>query len=105
VARLLGISFGCVWAASLLLFGLRVEGLWTNDAGLIPGDEGLWDQVAWGLSLFAIGGAQFVFMFFVADELCPRTPTMIRALLKFLTGVLALSSLIWVGWLIWPAVV
>lgn len=104
LARPLRLAVGTVWAACLLLLGLWV---WERQVGfgaqwLSPTTAGphLGEQVARGLAVFAVSGAHFVFMFLVADDLCPRAAVGVRQFLQFFTGSLSLGALGWTGWLV-----
>lgn len=109
VARVMRLGLGLVWAASMLLFGIK---LWTARAVLLTCFEGMrWvdrqvlDQFGRGVAVFSIAGSTFVFMFFVADELCPRTPISVSGFLQLLAGAMAIGALCWAGWLLWLSVI
>ncbi len=63
-------SIATAWAISMVVFGLSVMA--QMPAGWLRRSFGLSDA-AWNLlGLSSIVGGQFVFMFMVADRLCPR---------------------------------
>ena len=103
LARPLRLGLGYVWSASLLLFGLW---LWEQRTEVVlplmgwagTGDLRTWEQIVRGFAVFATAGAQFVFMFLVADDLFPNTPLMISEFLEFFSATLALGSLAWTAW-------
>lgn len=101
--RALRFSLGYVWAAALLLFGLWV---WQHRAGLSTGVQG-WagvdhasiDAVIRCVAVFGVSGGFFVFMVFIADEVCPKTPLLVGGALRFFAGAMAMGALALSGWL------
>ena len=97
-------SVATAWAAAMVVFGLtlivQTPGGWLQNSIGLPGL--LWNL----LGLASIAGGQFVFMFMVADRLCPlagRRPGIWLAeisiaglglLALVLVGVIALSGLV-----------
>lgn len=106
LARPLRIALGYVWALALMLIGLW---LWEQhgqpvhhpNTWLEMADPLVWSHIARSLAIFAIAGGGFVFMFLVADDLCPKAPTIISEFLEFFSGMLAIGALLWAGWLTW----
>ena len=106
LARPLRLALGYVWALVLMLIGLwlwdqRGQPVFDHTGWLGVADPVICSQVARSLSIFAIAGGLFVFMFLVADDLCPKVPTIISEFLEFFAGTLAIGSLLWAGWLTW----
>ena len=63
-------SIATAWAIAMVVFGLSV--IAQMPAGWLRRSFGL-SEVAWNLlGLASIAGGQFVFMFMVADRLCPK---------------------------------
>lgn len=80
------IVLGWCWATSLAMVGLA---LWTEH------------EMARSAAMFALAGGLYVFLFFVADELCPKVPPTLSVFCKFFTGSInlgALAHLIWLWW-------
>ncbi len=104
LARPLRLGLGYLWAAALLMFGLW---LWNQHGEVVTSlmgwaptnDSRAWGQIVRSLSIFAMSGAQFVFLFLVADELFPNTPLLFSEFLEFFFATVALGALVWTLWI------
>ncbi len=107
--RALRIVLGYLWSVVLLLIGVW---LWRHHAEIIAGLGGVLGddpvvlmRLARCASVFAVSGGLFVYMFLVADDLCPNAPMTLSGFLRFFTGTLAMGTLGWSVWLICRVVV
>ena len=67
--RVLKIGLGGLWALGLLVFGF----------GVLMNVEGLLARM---LGVGAIAGGEFVLMWMVADDVCPKAPVGARGMMK-----------------------
>lgn len=105
LARLARLALCWFWAGIMLLAGLWL--LLNNIA--VAGDLMLWvsgepTRIIRIVRLTAMGliaGSQFLFMFLVADDLCPDAPMVVTGFLEFFAAALALGSLAAAAVLVW----
>jgi len=75
------------WTVSIFLFGVV---LWQRADSVGP--------AARGGAVATMAGALLLFMMTVADDLFPRTPIVLRNILKSIAGVALLVGLLWTVW-------
>lgn len=75
-----------------MLLGLL---LWSMPAGLGDLAPLVPRQLRYSMALLAVAGAQFIFMALVADEVCPRTPVLMKAACKLAAAAATWAALLW----------
>lgn len=103
--RWLRLGLVMFWAAALLLAGLWLIHAPAEATMLIgplawSGERRTADAVFFA-AIAAISGAQFLFAFLVADDLCPQAPMVLRGFFELFSGALALGALGRGAWLAW----
>jgi hypothetical protein len=105
VGRGVRIVLGLAWAIPMLLLG---RWLWGCPTGVVEPLGWLGGvpvagvgYVARGLAVILIAGAQFVFLTFVADELCPGVPPALSKTLKALACGAVWLALLGTMWGLW----
>ena len=97
--RLFKISLGIVWSIGCLVFGFW---LWQRGLQPIIGNldilSGSQRQLSTLISIWIIAGGEFVLMWLVADDICPKASANVASFLKLTAGCLfwiAAASGIW----------
>lgn len=81
------LMFASLWSMAMILIGLQLLVL-----------DGSGGPLSLSFALFSIAGGQFIFMFLVADELCPQAPIFVTVPAEFLAGTASLVGLVWWLW-------
>lgn len=104
-ARLLRLSMCFVSALVLMLAAMTI---WieivaaANTAGRVFfGEQGEIERMLRFLAIGLAASGQFVFLYFVADEMLPRVPAWASGWCKLVTGVLAATALVTASLMAW----
>ncbi|MBI1335393.1 MAG: hypothetical protein GC164_00350 [Phycisphaera sp.] len=104
VRRIVKLVTAYFWAAGMMLAGLwmlRRSAYATTVVEVVVGLgrlEAYRLTRAWGMC--SVAGALFGYMFFVADDLCPRAPMVLTGTLKLAAGLVMWLTLAWSVYLI-----
>ncbi|MCE9590783.1 MAG: hypothetical protein K8S99_09700 [Planctomycetes bacterium] len=105
LARIARLSLCSFWAGAMLLAGLWLlthrRYIAAEMLRWLAGDPVHTVRMIHFTGTGLIAGAQYLFMFLVADDLCPDAPIVLTGFLELFTAVLALGSLAGAGWLAW----
>jgi hypothetical protein len=95
------LAFGSLWAGGLMMLGLL---LWSMPPDLHALTQIMPDPLRRGIALLAVAGAQFIFMVLVADQVCHRTPLLLKAACKLVAAAATWAALVWTLWLVFSAI-
>ena len=82
-----------LWAMLLVMAGLWV---WHHQAAMAGTLPPVLARMMPAWTCLLVGGGQFVFLFLVADDLCPRAPVAMSFFLKAFTGSVVWLSILWI---------